>query len=110
MNASPIRRTSVLVLLCAILMLPTPIQRASAQAQPAPLPAPPTLDGGAAWSDGAVCYEVFVRSFFDGDGDGIGDLAGLTAKLDYINDGNPAGGNDLGATCVWLMPVMEAAS
>jgi alpha-amylase len=45
-----------------------------------------------------VCYEVFVRSFSDSDGDGIGDLNGLTAKLDYINDGNPASQRDLGAT------------
>ena len=42
------------------------------------------------WTRGATCYEVFVRSFQDSDGDGIGDLKGLTAKLDYINDGNAA--------------------
>ena len=33
-------------------------------------------------------YEVFVYSFYDSDGDGIGDLKGLTEKLDYINDGD----------------------
>ena len=49
-----------------------------------------------------VCYEVFVRSFYDSNGDGIGDLRGLTQKLDYI-----AG---LGADCVWLMPVAESPS
>jgi alpha-amylase len=59
---------------------------------------------------GAVCYEVFVRSFFDGDGDGIGDLDGLIRKLDYINDGNPASTADLGASCIWLMPVAESPS
>jgi alpha-amylase len=63
-----------------------------------------------AWTRGAVCYEVFVRSFFDSNGDGIGDLAGLTAKLDYINDGNPVSRRDLGASCVWLMPVAESPS
>jgi len=41
------------------------------------------------WWDNAVCYEVFVRSFADSDGDGIGDLNGLTARLDYLNDGDP---------------------
>ena len=41
------------------------------------------------WKRGAVCYEIFVRSFYDSDGNGIGDLRGLTQKLDYINDGNP---------------------
>jgi glycosidase len=62
------------------------------------------------WKRGAVCYEVFVRSFYDSDGDGIGDLNGLTQKLDYINDGNPATRRDLGARCVWLMPVAASPS
>ena len=53
-------------------------------------------------------YEVFVYSFYDGDGDGIGDLPGLTEKLDYINDGNPATDTDLGCDGIWLMPVMPA--
>lgn len=53
---------------------------------------PPSLQRSVASSwrnNGAVCYEVFVRSFYDSNGDGIGDLNGLTQKLDYINDGNP---------------------
>jgi alpha-amylase len=62
------------------------------------------------WTRGAVCYEIFVRSFFDSDNDGIGDFNGLTAKLDYINDGDPATRRDLGARCVWLMPVMPSPS
>ena len=44
-----------------------------------------------------MCYEIFVRSFFDSDGDGIGDLEGLTQKLDYVNDGNPRSARSLGA-------------
>lgn len=63
-----------------------------------------------AWTRGAVCYEVFVRSFYDSNGDGVGDLDGLIAKLDYINDGNPASTHDLGASCIWLMPVAESPS
>ena len=61
-------------------------------------------------ANGTVCYEVFVRSFYDSDGDGIGDLRGLTQKLDYINDGNPRTERDLGARCIWLMPVAESPS
>ena len=53
-------------------------------------------------------YEVFVNSFCDSDGDGIGDLRGLLSKLDYINDGDPAGGDDLGMTGLWLMPVFPS--
>jgi glycosidase len=63
-----------------------------------------------AWWNGAVFYEIFVRSFYDGNGDGIGDLAGLIEKLDYLNDGNPQTADDLGITGIWLMPVMEAYS
>lgn len=62
------------------------------------------------WRDGGVCYEVFVRSFYDSDGDGVGDLRGLTARLDYINDGNPNSTKSLGANCVWLMPIAKAKS
>lgn len=42
-------------------------------------------------------YEIFVRSFNDSDGDGIGDLNGVTQKLDYLAD--------LGVTGIWLMPI-----
>lgn len=44
-----------------------------------------------------VYYELFVRSFADSDGDGIGDLNGITQNLDYIEE--------LGATAIWLMPI-----
>jgi len=62
------------------------------------------------WRRGATCYEIFVRSFSDSDGDGIGDLRGLTEKLDYVNDGKPSTTRDLGAQCIWLMPVAESPS
>lgn len=62
------------------------------------------------WARGAVFYEVFVRSFADSDGDGIGDLAGLVGKLDYLNDGDPATETDLGVDALWLMPVFDSPS
>jgi glycosidase len=62
------------------------------------------------WSRGGVCYEIFVRSFFDSDGDGVGDIQGLIRKLDYINDGKPATTHDLGANCIWLMPIAQSPS
>ena len=62
------------------------------------------------WKRGGVCYEVFVRSFYDSNGDGVGDLNGLIQKLDYINDGKPASHRDLGASCIWLMPIAESPS
>lgn len=62
------------------------------------------------WARGAVFYEVFVRSFKDSNGDGIGDLRGLISQLDYLNDGNPATTQDLGVDALWLMPVFESPS
>src|SRR5258708_38884424 len=50
----------------------------------------------AAWWRGAVIYQIYPRSFFDSNGDGIGDLPGIIAKLDYI-----AG---LGVDAIWLSP------
>ena len=62
------------------------------------------------WWNDRVFYEVFVRSFNDSNGDGIGDLNGLIEKLDYLNDGDPATTDDLGVTGIWLMPIMQSPS
>ena len=43
-------------------------------------------------------------------GDGKGDLEGLISRLDYLNDGNPATGSDLGVDAIWLMPVFASPS
>lgn len=55
-------------------------------------------------------YEVFVYSFYDSDGDGIGDLQGLISKLDYINDGDAQTMEDLGCNGIWLMPIMPSTT
>lgn len=55
-------------------------------------------------------YEVFVYSFYDSNGDGIGDLPGLTEKLDYINDGDDSTRDDLGFNGLWLMPIMPSTT
>ena len=48
------------------------------------------------WYKDAIIYQLHVRAFFDGNNDGIGDFAGLTQKLDYLQD--------LGVTALWLLP------
>jgi alpha-amylase len=56
-----------------------------------------------------LVYEIFVRSFADSNGDGIGDLNGVTAKLDsYLNDGRPETDHDLEVGVLWLMPVFPS--
>jgi len=78
---------------------------------PAPLvPATREAATSAEWWNGAVVYEVFVRSFLDSNGDGSGDFAGLISKLDYLNDGDPATTADLGVDAIWLMPIYPSPS
>ncbi len=48
------------------------------------------------WYKEAVIYELHIRAFFDSDGDGVGDLKGLTQKLDYLQE--------LGVTALWVLP------
>lgn len=54
------------------------------------------------WWETAIFYEIFVRSFFDSDCDGIGDFNGITQKLDYLQD--------LGINALWLMPIHPSPS
>src|SRR3989337_4370014 len=49
------------------------------------------------WFKDAVFYQVYIRAFADSNGDGHGDLRGLTQKLDYLQA--------LGVDCLWLMPI-----
>ena len=72
-------------------------------------PAPPTLTATQEaiepefpWWREAVFYEIFVRSFYDTDGNGIGDFNGITQKLDYLQN--------LGITAIWLMPIHPSPS
>jgi len=76
----------------------------------APLAAQAPAAGNRDWRAGGTCYEIFVRSFYDSDGDGVGDLEGLMQKLDYVNDGDPSTTDDLGVNCIWLMPIMPSPS
>ncbi len=66
-------------------------------------PDAPRMDGGTgapAWWKEAVFYQIYPRSFKDSNGDGIGDLRGITEKLDYLKA--------LGVDAVWLSPVYDS--
>ncbi len=54
------------------------------------------------WWQTGVVYQIYPRSFMDGNGDGVGDLRGIISKLDYLNDGTE---RSLGVDAVWLSPI-----
>lgn len=57
-----------------------------------------------------VFYQIFVGSFSDSNGDGIGDLRGVINRLDYLNDGDPKSGMSLGIEGIWLSPIFKSPS
>lgn len=78
---------------------------ATAQKTPAAAPAAkhaPLKPPSSGQSSSGVYYEIFVRSWCDSNGDGIGDLDGVTAKLDYLHG--------LGVSGIWLMPIFASPS
>ncbi len=99
-------------ILCTLLVLTflsacvpaAPISYPQGEVDPAPVqtatPAPETES--ADWWRDAVFYEIFVRSFYDTDNNGIGDFNGITQKLDYIQS--------LGVNAIWLMPIHPSPS
>ncbi len=89
-----------LSLLAACTPPSTPLPLPPAEA-PTATPIPPTPQPRNWWQD-AIFYEIFVRSFNDSDGDGIGDFNGITQKLDYLQS--------LGIDAIWLMPINPATS
>lgn len=62
--------------------------------------AEPVVFNDPSWAKTAVFYEIFVRNFYDSDGNGIGDFKGIEEKIPYLKE--------LGVDAVWLMPMMEA--
>lgn len=57
------------------------------------------------WWQRGVVYQIYPRSFKDSNADGIGDLPGIIAKLDYLNDGSP---ESLGIDAIWLSPFQRS--
>ncbi len=97
----PFRLTAVLTLLLALGSPAWPQPQDAAGLDLSPVP---QRDPGSALPDGwqhGAFMEIFVRAYQDSDGDGIGDLRGLTQRLDYLRD--------LGVKGIWLMPITASA-
>ena len=62
----------------------------------ADIKAEPKLESDELWFQDAIIYQLHVKAFADSNNDGMGDFAGLTEKLDYLED--------LGVTALWLLP------
>ncbi|MDH5399857.1 MAG: alpha-amylase family glycosyl hydrolase [Cyclobacteriaceae bacterium] len=82
----------------------------SCKDKPLPTPEPVYIPDADNWWNDDVFYEIYVGSFQDSDGNGIGDFQGLIQKLDYLNDGDPNTTTDLGVTGLWLMPIFPSPS
>ncbi|MDO9554869.1 alpha-amylase family glycosyl hydrolase [Rhodonellum sp.] len=54
------------------------------------------------WPNAGITYEIFIQSFYDTNSDGIGDINGVTKKLDHVKE--------LGANAIWFMPIMPSPS
>jgi Alpha amylase, catalytic domain len=81
-----VRRWTFLALLCFAIVAVAPL---CAEVPPGPK-----------WLQTAVFYQVYPQSFFDSNGDGIGDLPGITQKLDYIQS--------VGCNAIWINPIYES--
>lgn len=92
------RLFSTLLLLTVLSACASPAPKADSTSPATPTPQIRTSD----WWNNAVFYEIFVRSFYDTDGDGIGDFNGITQKLDYLEA--------LGINAIWLMPIHPSPS
>jgi alpha-amylase len=98
---SPLKSFSLALLFLLLTSCSSPTPTPTQIPEPTPTPIPEGTDGFPWWND-AVFYEIFVRSFRDSDGDGIGDFNGVTEKLDYLQG--------LGIKGIWLMPIHPSPS
>jgi len=95
-------KTISLLLLISILAACAPATKPieTQVVEPSPISVASQGTEGFPWWNDTVFYEIFVRSFRDSNGDGVGDFNGITEKLDYLHD--------LGIRGIWLMPIFPS--
>jgi maltose alpha-D-glucosyltransferase/alpha-amylase len=84
-------------LVCSLLGLSL---SAAISAEPAPIAGRDVIPPAPDWVHHAVVYQIYPQSYYDSNGDGIGDLPGITAKLDYIRS--------LGVDAIWINPFFDS--
>jgi len=92
----------IAILTGCVTSTPAPTETPVPTIAPTATPDPYRGTDGFRWWNDTVFYEIFVRSFYDSDGDGIGDFNGITEKLDYLQE--------LGIKGLWLMPINPSPS
>ena len=89
---------TVLVLICAMIL---PFSAVGCSKTPEA--APDTVD-----DNYRTFYQIFVGSFSDSNGDGVGDIRGIINRFDYLNDGNVNSETSLGVQGIWLSPIFSS--
>lgn len=102
MEGNGMKRIAVRII-CLLLAILLPAGAIAAEGSTSP-------EGRDEMNNSRVFYEIFVRSFSDSNGDGIGDLRGVINRMDYLNDGNPDSETSLGIEGIWLTPVFRSPS
>lgn len=98
-----LRMMLVVVLICMSVL-------SACTTKPAPVEPTSFQETPDTWWNQSVFYQIFVRSFYDSNGDGVGDFQGIIQKLDYLNDGDPSTTSDLGIQGIWLLPIHPSPS
>src|SRR5262245_31607986 len=100
------RKLSAFILLIALLIgcVPSPpsTRQPTSTIVSTPIATPAIEAPKLPWWREAIFYEIFVRSFYDTYGNGVGDFNGITQKLDYLQQ--------LGINAIWLMPIHPSPS
>lgn len=96
-----VKATPISAVTPTVTVAPSPVATLRARPSPTPTSSQSPIQTPA-WFRDVVLYEIFVRSFYDSNGDGIGDLKGITLQLDYIQS--------LGARALWLTPIFASPS
>lgn len=94
--------SSLMVIILAACARATPTVVPVPTVSPAPEGTPTAQAIQPPWWREAIFYEIFVRSFYDTDGNGLGDFNGIAQKLDYLQK--------LGVNAIWLMPIHPSPS